>query len=91
VSVNMMSQLFNGIATRGEQSVRVAGVVDKFPDGSWQGSFAYAQEATTEVLTGTAIIHTDTKETWTVEITDTGTSLSGDCSSANFRILEGRL
>jgi len=87
----MISQLFNGIATHGEQSVRVAGLVDKFPDGSWQGSFAYAHEAATEVLTGTAIIHTDTKETWTVEITDTGTSLSGDCSSANFRILEGRL
>ena len=90
MSVNMMSQLFSGIATRGGQSVRVAGVVDKFPDGSWQGSFAYAQEAATEVLTGTAIIHTDTVETWIVEITDTSTNLSGDCRSASFRILEGR-
>ena len=85
-----MSQLFNGIVTRGEQSVRVAGLVDKFPDGSWQGSFDYAQEAATEVLTGTAIIHTDTVETWIVEITDTSTNLSGDCRSASFRILEGR-
>jgi hypothetical protein len=82
--------LFSGIVPRGGQSVRVVGSVDRFPDGSWQGSFTYANDAAVNALTGTAVIHTDAEETWTVNITDAGTSLGGECRSAGFRILEGR-
>jgi len=88
--VQLVSQLFSGIVLRGGQSLGVVGSVDKFPDGSWQGSLAYAQEATTEVLNGTATLRTDTNETWIVDITDDATSLGGDCRSACFRILERR-
>jgi hypothetical protein len=86
--VHLLSELFSGIVPRGGQSVRVVGSGCEFPGGSWQGSFAYAQEIA--VLNGTATLHTDTKETWIVDITDAGTSLGGDYRSACFRILEGR-
>ena len=86
--VHLLSELFSGIVPHGGQSVRVVGSVYKFPGGCWQGSFAYAQE--TAVLHGIATLHTVTKETWIVDITDAGTSLGGDCRSACCRILEGR-
>ena len=86
----MANQLFSGIVPRGEQFARVAGSVDKFPDGSWQGSFLYFCQSATDVLNGTTTIRIDTKELWTIDITDDPTSLGGDCRSARFRILEGR-
>jgi len=84
------SQLFSGIVPRGEQFVRVAGSVDKSPDGSWHGSFIYFCQSAKDVLNGTTTIHADTQEFWTVDVTDDGTSLGGYCRSARFRILEGR-
>ena len=86
----MVSQLFNGIVPRGGQFARVAGTVDKFSDGSWQGSFIYFCQSDTDVLNGTTTIQTDTKELWAVDITDDPMSLGGDCRSARFRVLEER-